>query len=394
MYKITDFCLKPHRIPDMRVGFDAKRAFNNKTGLGNYSRFVLEALNTYYPEHHYVAYTPKNSQNLFSEFPTEQIVTPHRWIDKKLSAYWRHARITSQLVQDKIDVYHGLSHELPTGLREAGIASVVTIHDLIFERLPSLFKPVDRMIYRSKFKSACSRADAIIAISEQTKRDLVALYRIAEDRIKVIYQDCNPIFQIPVEASQRRAITEKYGITEPYVLSVGTIEERKNQLNLVRAFSLADQPGYQLVLVGKPTPYTEKIRQFIAEKKLKNRVLVLDSVPTAHLPALYQQADVFAYISIYEGFGIPILEALKSGTPVLAAKGSCLEEAGGPGGLYADPTDLRAIADQMQTLLSDQTLRAGLVKAGQHYIERFEGKTISSQLTALYREINSNRLSY
>jgi glycosyltransferase involved in cell wall biosynthesis len=391
MYKITDFCLKPHRIPDMRVGFDAKRAFNNKTGLGNYSRFVLEALNTFYPDHDYIAYTPKNSQNLFTEFPTERIVTPHRWIDKKLSAYWRHSRVTSQLVKDKIDVFHGLSHELPKGLKEAGIASVVTIHDLIFERLPNLFKPVDRMIYRSKFKSACARADAIIAISEQTKRDLIELYHVSENRIRVIYQDCNPIFQIPVETAQRKVITENYGINKPYVLCVGTIEERKNQLNLVKAFALADMPDYQLVLVGKPTPYTDKIRQIITEKKLENRVTILNSVPNTHLPALYQHADVFAYISIYEGFGIPILEALKSGTPVLAAKGSCLEEAGGPGGLYADPTDLTDITQQLRTLLSDRTLRAGLVKAGQHYIERFEGKTISRQLTDLYREIAPRR---
>jgi glycosyltransferase involved in cell wall biosynthesis len=374
-------------IPDMRVGFDAKRAFNNKTGLGNYSRFVLEALQSFYPENDYIAYTPKNNQSLFPDFPAHQIVTPQSWIDQKLSAYWRHSRVTAQLNKDKIDVYHGLSHELPKGLKEANIASVVTIHDLIFERLPQLFKPVDRIIYRNKFKSACSRADAIIAISEQTKRDLVQLYGITEERIRVIYQDCNPVFRNMINEAMRVETARKYGIHGPFVLSVGTLEERKNQLNLVRAFSRIDKQHHQLVLVGKPTPYTVKIRQFIADKNLEKRVLLLDKVPTEHLPALYQQADVFAYISIYEGFGIPILEALQSGTPVLAAKGSCLEEAGGPGGLYADPSDLDEIASQLDRLISDATLRQEMVKAGQQYIKQFSAKTIATQLTDLYSEI-------
>ncbi len=370
----------------MHIGFDAKRAYNNKTGLGNYSRFVLDALTTFRSEHKYVAYTPKNNRNLFPDFPFPAAL-PKSWLDKKLSAYWRHTRITKQLIDDKIDVFHGLSHELPQGLKEARIGSVVTIHDLIFERLPHLFNPIDRLIYRYKFKSACKRANVIIAISEQTKRDLTDLYKIEERRIKVIYQDCNPLFKTAVEPHIRKQIIRQYAIDRPYILCVGTLEERKNQLRLAEAFSKLANNDFQLVLVGKATSYTQEILQFIKNHNQENRILVLENVPTAHLPALYQEAEIFAYISVYEGFGIPILEALHSGTPVLAAKGSCLEEAGGPGGLYADPTDIDDIALQLQTLISDAELRKSLISEGQKYIQRFSAEIIAGQLATIYQQI-------
>lgn len=369
----------------MRIGFDAKRAFANKTGLGNYSRFVLQSLLRYSPENDVKAYTPKNNQNLFPDFPKEKISYPKGFWSKKIKPLWRSQLIVNQLKEDKIDLFHGLSHELPVGLTKAGIASVVTIHDLIFERIPHLFKPIDRLIYRQKFRSACKRADAIIAISEQTKRDLIELYQIPENRIHVIYQDCNPIFKQEVPKEYRISIKEAYGIHSPYILSVGTVEERKNQLRLVEAFIELKPTDFQLVLIGKNTPYADKIMNLIAQNKLSKQIILLENVPTEHLPALYQEAELFAYISIYEGFGIPILEALHSNTPVLSAKGSCLEEAGGPGGLYADPYDVAAISTQLKRLLSEPDLRKSLVEEGKNHREKFSGELITAQLTELYQ---------
>jgi len=392
MCKITDFCLKPLYCTYMRVGFDAKRAFNNKTGLGNYSRFVLDALLTNEGDNEYFAYTPANAKNLFPDFPKDSTILPKSWFDKKFSSYWRYSTITRQLRNDKIDIFHGLSHELPQGLHKANIRSVVTIHDLIFERLPQLFNPIDRIIYRNKFKSACDRADAIIAISEQTKRDLIDIYNVDSNRIQVIYQDCNLLFKKKIQPDLRQTIVNKYGIKAPYVLCVGTLEERKNQLRLVEAFSNLQENDFQLVLVGRATAYAAKIQDFVKTHHLRNRVLILENVPTDHLPSLYQQAAVFAYISIYEGFGIPILEALHSGTPVLAAKGSCLEEAGGPGGIYTNPLDLNDISSQLQKLISDNGLRESLVVGGQRYVQRFGGEIISAQLTSLYATVKAKDL--
>lgn len=370
----------------MRIGFDAKRAFANKTGLGNYSRFILNALLTYEEQHEYFAYTPKNKQNLFPGFPDNLIKQPQSFLDKKLSALWRYSTISNQLKHDGIHIFHGLSNEIPQGLSGKNIRSVVTIHDLIFERLPSHFKPVDRLIYRHKFRSACERADVVIAISEQTKRDIMDLYKVREEKIKVVYQDCNPVFKEKTEPLARNEVLNFYGIQKPYILCIGTLEERKNQLRLVEAFHQLGKSDFQLVLIGKATSYTSRITDFITTNDLNNRVLILQNVPTAHLPALYQAAEIFAYVSIYEGFGIPILEALHSGTPVLSARGSCLEEAGGPGGLYADPYKTADISHQLEKLITDVSLRKSLVEAGKHHISQFTGRHIAAQLVDLYEE--------
>ncbi|MCE7061420.1 glycosyltransferase family 1 protein [Dyadobacter sp. CY343] len=371
----------------MRIGFDAKRAFANKTGLGNYSRFVLEALIRYESQNEYLAYTPKNSQKLFPDFPPEDIRLPQSWLDKKLSSYWRYANISSQLGRDGIQIFHGLSNEIPLGLAQRNISSVVTIHDLIFEKLPHLFKPADRFIYRHKFRSACERADKIIAVSEQTKRDLVDLYQVESQKIEVIYQDCSPSFKDILTQTQKEDILQIYNIDQPYILCVGTLEERKNQHRLVEAFAGISHRDFTLVLIGKPTAYLTKINETIARYKLQDRVKILHNVPSEHLPALYQQAEVFAYISVYEGFGIPILEALHSGTPVLSAKGSCLEEAGGGGGLYANPLKTEEVSQQLNRLLTDHALRNSLTKAGKAHIEQFDARTIASQLSDLYKKI-------
>lgn len=372
----------------MRIGFDAKRAFANKTGLGNYSRFILNALMVHEPGHEYLAYTPKNNRHLFDEYPAGSIHYPAGFIDQKLSAYWRYARITRQLTADKTDVYHGLSNEIPQGLQQAGIRSVVTIHDLIFERLPHLFKPIDRAIYRHKFQSACRRADAVVAVSDQTRRDLIELYGVDDSKIEVIYQDCNPVFQQQLTLEQRVRICAEYGITAPFILCVGTLEERKNQHRLVEAFAQLKNHDFKLVLVGKPTDYVQKIKETIQRLKLEDRVMLLHDVSTPHLPALYQAAEVFAYISVYEGFGIPIVEALHSGTAVLAAKGSCLEEAGGPGGLYTDPYQTENISEQLQKLVTDVHLRNSLSAAGRAHVQQFSGKHIAGQLVQLYKSIS------
>jgi glycosyltransferase involved in cell wall biosynthesis len=371
----------------MRIGFDAKRAFANKTGLGNYSRFVLDSLMHFEKGHDYLAYTPKNNKALFPAFPKSAIHSPESFLDKKLSSYWRYSGITNQLKKDHIDIFHGLSNEIPQGLQKAGICSVVTIHDLIFERLPHLFKSIDRMIYRHKFRSACERADVVIAISEQTKRDLIEIYHIEKSKIQVIYQDCNPVFKEIKGQQETDQILSHYNIQEPYILSVGTLEERKNQHRLVEAFAALKNTGFKLILIGKPTPYIGTIKDCMVKLGVEKQVKLLHNIPTEHLPALYQRAQIFAYISVYEGFGIPVLEALHSGTPVLAARGSCLEEAGGPGGLYADPYQTEDISDQLKTLMTNASLRKSLVTAGQMHIAQFTGEHIAQQLADLYKDL-------
>lgn len=375
----------------MRIGFDAKRAFNNRTGLGNYSRFVLNALHNYAPQYEYLAYTPKIKTGLFDEFSEKSIRMPNS-TNPLYGAWWRSYGIKKDLSQEGVQIYHGLSNELPNGLQKAGVRSVVTIHDLIFLRYPELYPVIDRFFYRQKFKSACAEADVIVAVSEQTKRDIVAFYGTSPEKIQVVYQDCHEAFHAPqtsqvVKTREVSSLFQKYNIGKPYILSVGTIEARKNQLHLVKAFHAAHLEGVELVLVGGQTSYQRELEAYIAQHRLTAKVKILNSVPFADLPSLYRSARVFAYPSFFEGFGIPIVEALHSGVPVVAATGSCLEEAGGKGGLYVDPKDVDAFAQTLTALWHDETLRKTLIQEGQKHVQLFAAAKIAQELTEIYASL-------
>ena len=195
------------------------------------------------------------------------------------------------LQRDGINVYHGLSHELPIGISESGIKSVVTIHDLIFMRFPEQFGRISRTIYRLKVAKACTVANQIIAISKKTKDDLVELLDVDPAKIKVIYQGCDPIFKVEQSAEQKKAVAEKYHLPAEFILSVGTIEERKNLLLLVKSLPPVEN-SIRLVVVGKPTKYLKQVKAYLSANNLNNRVIFLHDVEFADLPAIYQLAKV------------------------------------------------------------------------------------------------------
>lgn len=362
----------------MRIGFDAKRAFNNHTGLGNYGRFVIEALLKYAPQNEYLAYTPKPPKTdsiglqLAPKLPTTLLG----------GGIWRSWLIHNNLQQDNVDIYHGLSNEIPFGIKKSGVKSIVTIHDLIFLRYPELYPFIDRVIYDKKFRYACENADAIVAVSQQTKDDIMEFYKIPAERIKVIYQDCQSIFHQKTDNQLIEGLKKKYSLNKPYILCVSSFSERKNQKRLVKAFQQLGLKDYELVLVGGKSKYAEEI-----EQNLPQNVKLLYGVPSSDLPALYQGAEMSVYPSFFEGFGIPIVESLHSGVPVVAATGSCLEEAGGDGALYANPLDINDLANKIQQVLTSKTLRNDLILKGKEHIKQFSAERIAGQLVELYRDL-------
>lgn len=370
----------------MHIGFDAKRLFNNFTGLGNYSRTLLRNLAEYGPEHAYYLYTPRLQRNEETQFflsnPSFQVET-----GRMPGWYWRSRGIIQDLRKQAIDLYHGLSHEIPYGIQAAGIRSVVTIHDLIFRHYPAQFSLLDRWVYDRKFRYACEHADCVVAISESTKKDIIEIYGTPADRIEVIYQSCDERF---LQRRSRQGIQDaqhRYGLPEDYLLYVGSLIERKNLLGIVRAIAHLP-PAYRLPLaiVGRGGAYRRTAEQEATRLGI-HHLLYFIQPSFDDLPPLYQGARAFIYPSFYEGFGIPVIEALNSGVPVVTSNRGSLPEAAGPDSLLVDPADPEAIATAIQTAAYDTARRRRMIEAGLAYAERFRSEHVTSRMLALYQRL-------
>jgi glycosyltransferase involved in cell wall biosynthesis len=369
----------------MRIGFDAKRAYHNNTGLGNYSRDLIRGLANKYREDQYVLFTPSVSRNprsaFINYFPNITPITPSTLFDKSLKSYWRSINLENDLIKQKIDIYHGLSQEIPK--RKGGnLKYVVTIHDLIFLRYPETYKAIDRKIYDKKFRYAAAQSDLVIAISEQTKSDLIEFYNTDPEKIRVVYQSCHDQFKQSVPESAKHAIVKKYKLPSEYILYVGTIEKRKNLKTLVDACRTIDLP---IVAVGQKTSYFKDVMSTVAKNKMENRMFFLEDIPFEDLPGIYQSATVFCYPSVFEGFGIPIIEALYSKIPVITSKGGVFKETGGEASQYADPLsveDLRA-----KLLIALERDNSEQVKLGYKFVQRFSTEQFVKGVKNVYNEL-------
>lgn len=371
----------------MRIGFDAKRAFFNRSGLGNYSRWFIDALTSLHPDNEYVLYKLREGKEIdFKGLRNCEVVLPTGIIDKKLPSIWRASRMTKDIDRQKLDIYHGLSHELPTGINKTSAKSIVTMHDAIFMRFPELYDRVYRAIFKRKYAYALKHADGIVAISQQSKDDIVHYFGTNPDRIKIIYQGCNKIYYSDASSELKEQVRTKYNLPESFILYVGTIEPRKNLLGVFQALKKAniDMP---VVAVGRPTAYLNTIKKFVAENKLESKAIFLHNVETEELPAMYQMATVFTYPSLFEGFGIPILESLNSGTPVITSKGSCFPEVGGNAAKYAKYGDSDELGAILKTVLSDTELQNQMAEEGKVQALKFREEQVTQELITYYQEV-------
>ncbi len=377
----------------MRLGFDGKRATQNFRGLGNYSRGIIEGLLKYSDEEVFL-YSPVVTDQRALAWLKEQsnphlhLRGPSGVIEKKLSSLWRSFSIVSDLKKDELDLYHGLSHEIPFGVRALPCKSVVTIHDLIFLRYPEFFPFIDRMTYQKKFSYSGKNADQVIAICEQTKRDLVELLGVDEKKIVVHYQSCDPIFyeERPFEIHQ--SLMRKYHFERPFILCVGAFEERKNQLNLIEAYAkVSSHIEQDLVLIGNGKKYLDECKKRVEDLKLTHRVRFLSGIPYDELPVFYQAADLFCFPSHFEGFGLPIVEALFSKTPVITSFGSCFPESAGPDSVYIDPLSVSDIADKIVKVLSDVALQETMISRGYNFVQKFHRKEVNRNLLECYARL-------
>ena len=370
------------------IGYEAKRIFNNTTGLGNYSRDLIRTLSQYFPENKYYLYHPnKNKKINFNSGSTSVLEkSPLGKINTIFTNYWRQFSIVNDLKKDQISLFHGLSGELPFNLSAHNIKSVVTIHDLIFLRFPEFYNWFDRQIYKIKFKKACQQADKVIAISEQTKKDIIEFFKIDATKIEVLYQGCSAVFKQQYTEIEKIVVAKKYNLPAKFILNVGTIEVRKNIFEVVKAIHNTD---IKLVVIGKKTKYYKKIEAFINKNNMSSQVHFLSGLSLDELAITYQLASLFIYPSLYEGFGIPVIEALYSQTPVITSNLSCLPEAGGPNSMYIDPTNTIEIKNAITDLIDNEPRKRAMKISGLSFAQKFNDDVIAKNMMELYTKIKA-----
>jgi len=368
----------------IKVGFDAKRLFLNHSGLGNYSRWIVSGLVKDFPQNNYHLYTTAIS-SYSKNFLNEQIQV--HLPPGLFKSFWRSKGIKKDLLNDGIEIYHGLSNELPLGIEKTNIKSVVTIHDLIFLAYPEYYNTLDRKIYERKFKSACLRADKIVANSIYTKNIIVENYEISPAKIEVIYLDSPSIYHSTPNPADQIAIKSKFGLNKSFFLNVGSFGGRKNQFRILEAYSkISSQIDQDFIFVGKPNNETGRFLESVAKFNLSEKVRIITDISEIDLFNLYHASYATVFPSLSEGFGIPIIESYRCNKPVLTSFGSALEEIAGTAGLLCDPLDTNNMANQILKLTEAEVYNS--LKINIHAeLERFEPKKLISDYMTLYHSM-------
>lgn len=373
------------------VAFDAKRLFNNLTGLGNYSRTLVHNLEHFAPDNTYILYSEKvraNPDTVEFTDSSKYKVVGKSGFGRKL---WRLFTIRKDIVRDSVELYHGLSHDLPFGRKPNGVKYVVTIHDICFKTFPEMFPKSERIIYHYKYGNSLKKADKIIAISESTKRDILRYYpEVDPSKIEVIYQALNPVYYDLQPIDEERKIVSKYGIKGDFVLYVGSINSRKNLMGVVKGYEkLPQDKRIPLVVIGTGSGYKDSVESYAQANDLDQYITYLDNVTMPeNLRSFYRCAKMLVYPSFYEGFGLPVAEALLCQTPVITSAISSLPEAGGKYALYVDPKSEDEIGEAIANLIDNDFLARDLGHRGREFvIENFDSAKLTSQMLNLYDDL-------
>ena len=378
----------------MRLALDGARAATHREGLGNYGRFVIRCLATHYPDCQIDVYVPnvRVEDSLLSDaasYPNVNVICPKNPLYVYIPWLWREIGVPLAVKRSHADIFHGLSNVLPCLMGKVkGCRQVVTIHDLIFLSFPSSYTWLQRHRYNWTNRRACRKANRIIAVSEFTAKEIVKYFFIPKDKISVIYQGCDRLFAEPCSEGFKDLVRHHFSLPKRYILTVGTLHERKNAELVVRALPAIDS-DISLVMVGRKKKYAEKVLEVAKECGVMSRIIILDNVSHKELPAIFQMAEAFVFPSKIEGFGIPVLEAMNSRIPVLTATGSSLEEAGGDAAIYVDPDNLDEFASKLKELLDNEVLRTEMTEKGQLHAssERFSEKAMAESLMSIYQSL-------
>lgn len=373
------------------IGFDAKHANRGNTKQSSYARFVIDALSNACPKSAYFRMyieksEPHSDYEALAERANVESMEPDGVFWRKCSWLWRMWHIGRDMERGDVDLYHALAGLVPYGLERRNIRTVVTIHNLEFLRLRRLYNPIYNFYRRAIMLSSMRRADRIIAASECVKRDLERYLHIDSDKIDVIYGGCHSRFSEPVTEAEMVRVRERYNLPNRYLLVAGRHNARKNLNHIIETLPQMDA-NVDIVIVGRGTEQTANLVRRMKALGVEKRVRLLYGVADADMPAIYKGATAYLMLSLYEGFSTTIVEALTVGVPVIAARGSSLEEVGGPDSLYVGSDDRKGLLEAIKRILESEELRASMIERGREYAQRFRPEVVAYNLLNCYRRI-------
>jgi glycosyltransferase involved in cell wall biosynthesis len=376
----------------MKIGIDYTSAATQGAGIGRYTRELIHALLALPSDNSYSLFYASRKRIQHSAFSDQRSAISIQHLpfhDKWLMRLWHRLRIPIpvELVTGKIDLFHSPDFTLPPTL--PGVPTLLTVHDLSFIRDPDSAWPSLRAFLNQAVPRSVKRATHVLADSQATRDDLIELFGTPADKITVLYSGVDARFAPVRDRSILDQVCVKYGITRPFILSVGTLQPRKNYARLIQAFAhLANDLPQQLIIAGGQGWLFGDIFTLVKSLGLENRVRFPGFVDDADLPALYSAADLFAYVSLYEGFGLPLLEAMACGTPVIGSNTSSLPEVIGAVGLQVDPRNVAAIANALKMMLTQSDLRARSMVAGIDRARLFTWEKAARELLSIYDRLD------
>lgn len=371
------------------IAIDYTAALKQGGGIGRYTRELVSALARLDSETPYVLFTAGQMGDLAFSTPGANFV----WKTARLSPDWlarlwhrAHLRLFIEGWTGPIAILHAPDFTLPPTRR--GVQTLLTVHDLTFIRAPDAATPRLRAYLNAVVPRSVQRADHILADSEATRQDLMEFYRTPADKISVLYSGVESRFRPIYDSNILRAVRERYHIGDQlFILSIGTIQPRKNYERLVEALHRLGQSDLKLVIAGGKGWLADSLYRKVESLGIKERVQFLGFVDDADLPALYSAAHIFAYPSLYEGFGLPPLEAMACGVPVIASNTSSLPEVVGDAGLLIDPYDVNDLALALAKVLGDENLHRRLSEMGQQRARKFSWDAAAVHLRKCYDEL-------
>jgi glycosyltransferase involved in cell wall biosynthesis len=375
----------------MHIALDYTAGIRQGAGVGQYVRSLVTALLAQDASNKYTLITSGRPTKEHS-FPTASNVRGRSVFipDRYLNVLWYRWRVPlyANCITGLADIYHGLDFGLPPLIGR--VHKVVTVYDLAFLQHPETAIPSLAAYLNKVVPESVAAADVVAAISHATKLALIEHYKVPPEKITVIPCGIAPHFQRITDTALLEATQRKFDLQRPLILSVGTLEPRKNHLGLIKAFyevQKSKESSAMLALVGGQGWLYEETQRIVTELKLENKVRFLGRVSDLELITLYSLADVFAFPSFFEGFGMPPLEAMACGTPVITSNTSSLPEVTGDAAILVDPHDTNAIANAITRILGDEQLREELRQKGYLQAQRYTWSKAAGKMLSVYQKL-------